>query len=166
MVEVISQVKEDLKKFFKSIANDKEEWDGETRVCARGFYGTLHDFEFIFLLNLFSSVLPHAKFLFNVLQCKINDIKYCSVKVDEFKRFLNERRDTFDLFWEKCIEETISSNEDGVPAKRQRVADIGNDKKKSYCRLYFEVLDTMAGHISNRFSELHKLEFLALPDLY
>jgi hypothetical protein len=50
------------------------------------------------------------------------------------------------------------------PSKRQRVANVGNDKKSSYKRLFYEIIDAMNCQIANRFSEIDQLGFLPLLD--
>lgn len=164
LVEVIKEVKTDLVVFLESIINNPEEWDGETRISSKGYYDTLQDFDFNFLLNLFSAVLPEAEILSNILQAKINDIRYCSKEVEDFKAFLTSKRENFDEFWSKCESECLSDKPYEMSAKRQRIAYINDNKKASYRRLYCEILDTMTRHLTSRVSEIHKLEFLALLD--
>jgi hypothetical protein len=66
-MELVS-VRWNLEQLFRSTKDDADEWDGETRACARGFYSVLQEFEFSFLLNVVSYALPKSAALFKILQ--------------------------------------------------------------------------------------------------
>ncbi|WP_209391471.1 hAT transposon family protein, partial [Chryseobacterium sp. RR2-3-20] len=55
--------------------------------------------------------------------------------------------------------------ENQPPSKRMRLDSIPEeDKKSTYARLFYEVLDVIILNISQRFSEISKLQFLNLLD--
>jgi hypothetical protein len=58
LVEIVSQLKTELINFFKSVMNNKNEWDGETRNSARGYHDILKHFNFSFYLKVLSGALP------------------------------------------------------------------------------------------------------------
>jgi hypothetical protein len=51
-----------------------------------------------------------------------------------------------------------------LPAKRQWIAVISNERKTSYCQLYCETFVAMEGHLINWFCRLFKLKFVSLLD--
>ncbi|KDR18839.1 zinc finger MYM-type protein 1-like [Zootermopsis nevadensis] len=163
LVEVISQLKTELINFFKSVTNDTKEWDGETRISARGYYEILQDFDFNFYLKVFSGVLPQAKELFEIMQT-IGNISYCSKIVEEFQNFLTEKLNSFEEVWSESVSCSQGDEHSELLAKRPRIAVINNDQKIYYQRLYREIIDTMKGQLTNRFSEILKLKFVSLLD--
>ena len=82
-------------------------------------------------------MLPQAKILFNILQAKVRDIRYCSEKIRDFQIFLADKRNSYDMFWRECLEGhySVESSEDTIPAKRRRVPSVGDNEKSSYWSL-------------------------------
>ncbi|CAH1110586.1 unnamed protein product [Psylliodes chrysocephalus] len=162
LVEVVSCIRSELLELFKEMHTDTATWDGETRICSKGFYITLQEFDFNFFLNLFEIILPKSEILFDILQKTMYDIGFCTRKVNEFLEFLQLERKNFESLWlkqEKFVNDDVSK-----PNKRQRITNINNDKETSYRRLFFEIFDTMIIQLKNRFSDLKHLECLALYD--
>nr|CAH7743193.1 unnamed protein product [Callosobruchus chinensis] len=161
LVEVVFSIRSELLQLFEEIQTDTATWDGETRICSKGFFITLQEFDFNFFLKLFELVLPKSEILFDILQKKIYDIGFCTKKINEFLVYLQAERNNFETLWQK---QQIFLNGGDIPSKRQRITNINNDKSASYRRLYFEIFDTMVNQLTNRFSDLKHLEFLALYD--
>lgn len=162
MIDVIFNFKEELSRLFKSMGEDSEKWDGETRACAVGYYQNLQSFDFNFLLEVFSSVFPKSDVLFSILQKKIFDVGYCKKKISDFFGDLTTLRDSFDRVWQKM--ESLDKVEEALRPKRLRLNDVGTDKKASYRRLFYEIIDTLKVQMTAKFSDINKLEFLALLD--
>lgn len=55
--------KGDIIRFFESIIENGQERDSETSHGARGFLAILKDFEFNFLLIIFTSIFPQANII-------------------------------------------------------------------------------------------------------
>lgn len=159
LVEVVSAIRSELVELYKQMASNTGDWDGETRACARGFQYSLEEFDFNFLLNIFSRILPRADILFDILQKRMYDIKFCLSKIEDFKAFLTGLRNDFEVIW--------TDTESKVPnteKKRQRITNIAEDSVSSYRRLYYEIVDVILQNITDRFSNISKLGFLSLLD--
>jgi len=89
--------KTEIKELMQSIVENTDKWDTESLICARGFCLTLEDFDFNFNLIIFGKILPLARYLFDILQKEVFDISYCTQKINEFKKQLNEYRQKFYL---------------------------------------------------------------------
>jgi hypothetical protein len=83
---VIFNLKNELITLFKSVIENKDEWDGQTRTSAMGYYRTLQSIDSSFLFKVFASVFPKSDSLFNILQKKMFDISFCKQKINEFKK--------------------------------------------------------------------------------
>ena len=119
-------------------------------------FGTqLQEYNFNFLLNAFSDILPKSAVLFKILQTKLFDINYCLRKIEDFRREVRELRTKFDEFWDKTEAEDRSD-----PLRKKK--RIVGDRKSSYRALFCEIIDTVSQQINNRYAELGKLEFLSL----
>lgn len=59
----------------------KPEQDGETHISAQEYHdAALQEFNFNFHLKLFAGILPQAKKLFEIMQTKCKNIRWCSRK--------------------------------------------------------------------------------------
>ncbi|XP_031329186.1 zinc finger MYM-type protein 1-like [Photinus pyralis] len=163
IVQTAKEHKEDLEGLFQAIVEDQnQEWDRETTICARGFLTLLRDFDFNFFLDVFSAIFPHSESLFKILQSKISDIAYCNKKIDDFKSHIQRMREEFSDIWERMERFTSDYR---PPNKRMRLDSIPEeDKKSTYARLFYEILDVIILNITQRFSEISKLKFLRLLD--
>jgi hypothetical protein len=162
LIELVSSNKVELEELFRSMKDDADEWDGETRACARGFYSILQEFDFNFLLNVFSYALPKSAALFKILQTKLFDINYCLKKICDFQCELKALRDQFDDIWSKTegYFSEAEVRESVIPKKRQRI-DMG-DKKLPYRCLFYEIVDTITIQLADRYADFGQLEFLSL----
>lgn len=156
---VISTVHSDLMKLFDDMKDNVKEWDCETRMCAKGFYTTLAEFDFNFLLNVFSSILPQAEVVFQILQKKTADIALCSDHIQNFHSTLQCLRNDFENIWSKSQNDALFE----PSQKRIRITNVGNDKSDSYRRLFYEIVDTFMTLVKSRFSEIKKPRIFVSP---
>ena len=161
LVETVNYHYDDLLNFMTFIIDNADNWEGETICSARGLYSILQDFDFNFFLNVFSLIFPQLDILFNILQKKIFDIGFCDKKIEGFLSHLSNLRDDFDSVWNKCK----CKGQNDLPRKRIRIDTIpGEEKKDSYKRLFYEVIDVIRSSMENRFKELPSLMFINLLD--
>ncbi|XP_076030426.1 zinc finger MYM-type protein 1-like [Oratosquilla oratoria] len=78
-VSSIKLLYENLKNAFTS-----EKWDEDTLCQADNLLAKLNDFTFMFFINCFDNILSQAGKLFDILQCKLLDIKYGQSKLNDF----------------------------------------------------------------------------------
>lgn len=162
LVETVQEHKNDLDSLFQSIAeNENTEWDHESVTCARGLFSMLKDFDFNFILLVFSTVFPHSDSLFKILQTKIANINYCNRRIEKFRQYVQDLRNDFDSFWEQTPSFSV---DDTQKAKRLRVNVSGQDRKESYRQLFYEILDVIMANVQQRLSETLNLNFLCLLD--
>lgn len=114
------------------------------------------DFDFNFLLNIFSEIFPFTDNLFNILQTKSNDIGFCVKKIEEFKNLICNKRNEFEKFWEK------TSNDNLEPQRKRIRTEFIVDRRTSYRRLFIEILDNITGQLNNRFKNFSGIQFLEL----
>lgn len=143
--------------FFKNILNNSSDWESETVALARGYLSFLSEFETKFLLNVLSKIYAYIDILYNILQTKHLDILYCVEKVNETKRIVLHERYRFDALWSDVCNEVECEE---VPRKRKC---LENDVIK-YRRIFFEKIDNVTNHITDRFGNLPQLEFISLLD--
>ncbi|PNF14161.1 hypothetical protein B7P43_G13483, partial [Cryptotermes secundus] len=135
----------------------------KTISSARGLLSLLRDFDFNFMLKIFSSIFPYSGALFKILQTKRSDIAFCNTKIDEFKHHMQRLRGGFDHLWSE-MENVFDSNGPTRP-KRIRIDSMsGEERKNSYKRLFCEIIDVVCQNVSVRFSENATLLFLSLLD--
>lgn len=157
LVLTVFENRESLIELFENIIENNETWDSETINSSRGFLDCLkRDFNFNYLLIIFSEIFPFSDNVFNVLQTKTNDIAFCLKKVDNFKSMLSQKRDEFNVFWEKTKVLNVEPQ-----AKRPRTASVG-DVQASYRRLFYEIIDQIQQQINHRFNGLNDFKFLEL----
>lgn len=65
-------------------------WDDPTIREPNRYIRQLKDFEFIFMLSIFSELFSKTSILFKFLEKKANDIDFCANCVSEFLYFLKE----------------------------------------------------------------------------
>ncbi|XP_060860098.1 zinc finger MYM-type protein 1-like [Metopolophium dirhodum] len=163
LINIMVEHKKEINQLMQSIVENADKWDGESIICARGFCLTLEDFDFNFNLIIFGKILPLARYLFDVLQKKVFDISYCTQKINEFKKQLNEYRQKFNLVWNEVND--LEKNKI-IPSrnKRCRMVQVSEDRKINYKRLFYEIIDTILVKIDERFSEVYNLKFMGLLD--
>lgn len=167
LVETVFEYRLPLIDFFQKIVDNRQDWDNETVVCSTGYLNMLErETDFNLLLLIFSKIFPFCDNLFNVLQCKMNDINFCVRKIQEFKSIVLSKREHCDAFWQEFENLEILSNEPEI--KRTRTADtVDNqkiDKKTQARKLFYEIIDNISAHIDDRFNNFKSLKFLELVD--
>nr|XP_033788667.1 zinc finger MYM-type protein 1-like [Geotrypetes seraphini]XP_033788668.1 zinc finger MYM-type protein 1-like [Geotrypetes seraphini]XP_033788669.1 zinc finger MYM-type protein 1-like [Geotrypetes seraphini]XP_033788671.1 zinc finger MYM-type protein 1-like [Geotrypetes seraphini] len=156
IVNIVKENKRGLLELFHDIIDSAQEWDGETVSAASDFHQTLNDFEFSFLLTVFAAVFAYTDVLFSVLQAKRFDISYCQQKVKEVEEFLIGQREKFQEIYD-------SLEEDLGPPKKYSCGD-NFETNTQYKQLFYEIIDCLLLQIGERFSDMVKLEFVALLD--
>ncbi|GLV39563.1 hypothetical protein CBL_08372 [Carabus blaptoides fortunei] len=127
--------------FLLDIIENPGQWDSDTLISASGLYSCLMDFEFNFLLQMFSKIFPSSDNLCDTLLEKCFDISCCSKKVDDFIHDLQSRRNDFDLVWDSLKNEEELGK--AQSRKRRKVDNVESwiIQLKNTCKLrssYFE----------------------------
>lgn len=127
-INSIIKYKSELKDVLLSMTETPEQWDAETTITARGLHHYLTDFDFLFLLQIFSKIFPQSDILFATLQENIFDIGHCTTKLYDLINFLQKLRNDFNSIW-NAIEREENSEE--VHAnKRLRLDDTKCSKSE------------------------------------
>ncbi|GLV39564.1 hypothetical protein CBL_08371 [Carabus blaptoides fortunei] len=158
VLNVVMEYKIELQTFLLNIIENPGQWNSDTMIGARGLYSCLMDFEFNFLLQMFSKIFPSSDNLFDTLLEKCFDISCCSKKVDDFIHDLQSRRNDFYLVWDSLKNE----EELGVAQSRKRRKV---DNVEAYKRLYLQIIDTLMKNMKDRFADIKKLLFMSLMDV-
>jgi hypothetical protein len=158
IVNTVSENKIELIRFFDRIAEDPDSWDTDAFMTAKGYSLSLRDFDFAFLLNVFSHIFSLTDILFKILQTKTFDVKYCIDKVKETISHIRDARNDFEEMYTKL------EDDDNVESPKKRRRDDPINTRNKYCRLYYEIIDTVVGQMEVRFQDLNELQFLALLD--
>lgn len=157
LVQTVWQYHDALIELFKHILDNKPLWDPETINSSRGYLQLLEsDFNFNFLLNVFSKIFPHTDVLFDILQSKSNDIGFCVQNINALENRLSEKRDRFQQIWDETVNLITEPQR-----KRMRVDNVG-DRETSYRRLYLEIFDNITQQLRARFQNFSELKFLEL----
>lgn len=159
LVESIKVLRESLLVLFSGILEDNSrKWDDPTIREANGYIRLLEDFEFNFMLSIFSEVFSKTSILFKFLQEKTNDIDFCANRVSEIIKFMKDIRN--DAAYERHYKS--ATNETGDSIKRQRLEAEGPETH--FRQLYFSIIDTLTIQMEVRFEDQKKLSFLKLLD--
>ncbi|VEN40282.1 unnamed protein product [Callosobruchus maculatus] len=157
LVQTVSQYRNSLIDFFQDIWTNKEKWDAETVTAAKGYlYWFQQDFDFNFLLNIFSEIFPYTDVLFDVLQTKSNDIGLSIKKINVFEKKVRQKRDEFQGFWNKTQDMDLEPERISI-----RIDSVG-DRETSYRRLYVEIFENILQQLKTRFQNFEELKFVEL----
>lgn len=159
IVNTVNENQTQLIGFFEGIVEDPDSWDTEAFITAKGYVSSLKDFDFAFLLKVFSHIFSLTDTLFNILQSKTLDVKYCIEKVKETISHLRDARNDFEETYRK-----VEEDDNVEPPKKRRREDDPITPKMKYVRLYNEIIDTVVGQMEVRFQDLSDLQFLELLD--
>ncbi|XP_028403153.1 uncharacterized protein LOC114525891 [Dendronephthya gigantea] len=100
---------------------------------------------------VFYKILEQSSILYSVLQSTGTDFSYGISKIESFKNFVSSLRtnEEFGKFYQEAVDKV------GQPASKA-------DKKHNYKALYFEIIDSIVGMLSERFQDMKQFEFLDL----
>lgn len=161
IVNVVFEHKKDLTELFTNMLNNPSDWDAETINCARGYLNTMQDFKFNFLLTVFSELFPFSDILFECLQKRNSDINLCNKKISEYNEIVNEKRNEFEIFWQKT--NAVIPYEANIPSSRTTREKTDIDAPKIiYRKLFYEIIDNISMQLKCRFENIKELEFLEL----
>lgn len=153
----------DLRTLFNTILEEGcDKWDAETITTSAG-YLTLIDGDGVFLtlLHFFSKIFPEIDILFNILQKKTNDISYCIKEIENFIKFLDNKKNEFGTFW--CEANNSENIEQKIRNKRTRTESCNNPEK--YIKnLISDILDKIKNDLEFRFQNLKHIQFIELLD--
>ena len=124
--------------------------------CADGYIKHLDNFQFCFLLSAFNGIFDYSVVLFDVLQTKALDIKFCLSRVEEFCGNVEKERGRFDAIYDATVILT------GEPSSRRGRGQ--DDVRANYKKLHSDILDNILGQLRNRFQDHDKIKFLSLID--
>ncbi len=113
---------------------NNEEFEGSVVNNACWDQNILTDFQFVFCLNIFSTVFGLTTDLYDIVQSKQFDIAYCITKVQEMKNRIQELRNNFEPSWNSTLEVAE------VPKRRGQTEQ---EVKKCHFNKYFSLLLTL-----------------------
>ena len=146
-------------------------WDKETVAQSSALKKILEDFDFTLLLGVFQSIFGLTEPLFQVLQSKTVDIKKCQDRIKSTISALKATRtdETFTGIYDeavKAVGEPVSQRlrrrhawddlEQGFNEQRREGEE---DTVASYRPLYFQIVDGIVLHMTQRFADMEHLSF-------
>ncbi|KAF3833366.1 hypothetical protein F7725_027031 [Dissostichus mawsoni] len=148
-------------------------WDKETIAQSASLKQKLEDFDFTFLLGVFQSIFGLTEPLFQVLQSKTVDIKKCQDRIMSTLRALKATRT--DETFSRIYEETVKAVGDPVPRRKRRRRgwddleqgfnqhqEGDEETVVSFRRLYFQIVDGIVLHMTQRFADMEHLNFFRI----
>lgn len=153
VVNTVFEQKSKLIELFSELCDNPQNWDGDTILAAENFENTLRSFNFNFFLFIFHRIFEKTDCLCNILQNSEVDVDYCMKKIKEFQTWL---RFEFQSEFDQIYENTLQNN--SAPRLRRNVSCA----KTEYRQLFVEVIDNINTEITDRYSEMYKLEFFQL----
>ena len=116
-----------------------------------GLHGYLNGFLFCFLVHIFQSILEQSSIVYSILQDKETDFQYGMTRVERFKTFVTSLRTDakYSEFYDKAVEKV------GPPVTRY-------EQRHNYKQIYFEILDSIVGMLTERFQDMERFRFLDL----
>lgn len=162
LVNTVNEYYDLLVEFFQEVLDTSDEWDGDTVLKAQGFLSFLCTFNTRFLLAVFSKVFSFSDTVFNILQTKSLDIKYCAKKVEDLSSNIQAMRNVdFTRIYENIETEINACG--GKPCSKRRPTSDDQEKLK-YKRLFNEILDNILVQIGERFKSIENFVFFSLLD--
>lgn len=149
---------EKVEELLRSMANDGDDWDALTRIGAEGFYRTMYDFEFMFLLKTFTPIQVGAEELHRFLNGRLFfDGAECRQKIIDFIDSLERLSRRFDDVLESSIR---NYGRNSPTAKKIKLSPNRERYKRLYSTIHRKVFD----HVIHRFADVRRLSFLNLLD--
>ena len=151
VIKVLQKNYENLLEIFEGVIDHPVGWDDESLDKLSGLLHYLNSFLFCFLVRVFYKILERSSILYSILQDKQTDFNYGVTRIERFKTFVSSLRsdEEFAKFYQEAVDKV------GPPPTKA-------DKKHNYKQLYFEVLDSIVGMLSERFQDMKRFEFLDL----
>lgn len=148
----------ELREVFSLIQENPDDWDGEALAMASGFSLWLSKASTCFLLMTYSAIFTETDALYRVLQTKVMDIGFCSLRVSDTMKALNNQRELFDSFYDRFQERCKAMNL--VDSNMRSKQPVPDERR----RLFYSILDNINVQMEARFKNLEELDFLALVD--
>ncbi|KAK5918286.1 hypothetical protein CgunFtcFv8_003063 [Champsocephalus gunnari] len=148
-------------------------WDKETIAQSASLKQKLEDFDFTFLLGVFQSIFGLTEPLFQVLQSKTADIKKCQDRIMSTLSALKATRT--DETFSRIYDDTVKAVGDPVPRRKRRRCgwddleqgfnqhqEGDEETVVSFRRLYFQIVDGVVLHMTQRFADMEHLHFFRI----
>lgn len=146
-------------------------WDKDTIAQSAALKQKLEDFDFTFLLGVFQSIFG----LTEAFQSKTADIKKCQDRINSTINALKATRtdETFTGIYDETVQ---AVGEPGHRRKRRRRGwealeqglsqhqEGDKDTVSSFRRLYFQIVDSIVLHMTQRFADMEHLSFFRVMD--
>ena len=151
VINVIYKNYEKLLEIFDNVTEQPVNWDDESLRKFSGLLNDLNSFLFCFLVCIFYKILEQSSILYSILQSRETDFNYGISRIERFKSFVSSLRtdEDFSNFYQEAVDKV------GEPLSRA-------DKKHNYKQLYFEIIDSIVGMLTERFQDMKQFEFLDL----
>ncbi len=151
VINVLFNNYEKLIEIFENLADNPTGWDDETLDKVSGLHGYFTRFQFCFLVLIFQKIFEQSSILYSILQGKDTDFQYGMTRVERFKTFVTSLRTDakYSEFYDKTVEKV------GRPVTR-------TDLKHDYKQIFFEILDSIVGMLTERFQDMERFRFLDL----
>ena len=148
---VIYKNYEKLLEIFDNVTEQPAGWDDESLGKFSGLLNYLDSFLFCFLVCVFYKILEQSSILYSILQSRETDFSYGISRIEHFKNFVSSLRtdEGFSNFYQEAVDKV------GEPLSRI-------DRKHNYKQLYFEIIDSIVGMLTERFQDMKQFEFLDL----
>lgn len=158
LVQTIMFNHAELREVFNLIQENPDEWDGQALAMASGFSLWLSKASTCFLLMVYSAIFAETDALFRVLQAKVMDIGFCSLRVSDTMKSLSNQRESFDSFHDRFQERCEAMNL--VDSNTRSKQPAPEERRK----LFYSILDNINLQMEARFQSLGDLDFLSLVD--
>ena len=151
VINVIYKNYEKLLEIFDNVTEQPAGWDDESLGKFSGLLNYLDSFLFCFLVCVFYKILEQSSILYSILQSRETDFSYGISRIERFKNFVSSLRtdEGFSNFYQEAVDKV------GEPLSRI-------DRKHNYKQLYFEIIDSIVGMLTERFQDMKQFEFLDL----
>ncbi|CAB3981727.1 zinc finger MYM-type 1-like isoform X1 [Paramuricea clavata] len=151
VINVLYNNYDKLIELFENIVDNPTGWDDETLNKMTGLLGYLNGFLFCFLVLIFQKILEQSSILYSILQDKKTDFQYGMTRVERFKTFVTSLRTDakYSEFYDKAVEKV------DLPVTKY-------DLKHNYKQIFFEILDSIVGMLTERFHDMERFRFLDL----
>ncbi|KAJ3602532.1 hypothetical protein NHX12_030285 [Muraenolepis orangiensis] len=148
-------------------------WDKETIAQSASLKQKLEDFDFTFLLGVFQFIFGLTEPLFQVLQSKTVDIKKCQDRIMSTLSALKATRT--DETFSRIYDETVKAVGEPVPRRKgggrgwedleqgfNQHQEGDQETLVSFRRLYFQIVDGVVLHMTQRFADMEHLNFFRI----